>query len=199
LTEPEQTDPADRDAQRLSIDARISAASFHDLDTGPATRAFVRLATPDPFRKSSAELRELWQEGIAALRQPGAKGGHRHVPIGPYRLSVVASIRSRSAGQVAIQGMPNKQIEMLVPPFTTSGSGTKPVLAVWVYANNSLAITYFGHLRNQRYVVWDAATGQQSNFESAADLNHYLYSLGMEAPDQVDRVLTQRYRPHNAV
>src|SRR5262249_48356520 len=108
-------------------------------------------------------------------------------------------IRSRSAGQVALQGMTNKQIEMLVPSFTGGGADSRPVLAVWVYGNASLAITYVDHLGTQRYICWDASTNQQTNFEDAADLNHTLYTLGLEAPDGLDRALSKSFRPRNPV
>jgi serine/threonine-protein kinase len=199
LDEPEAAAPAAAEDRRLTLHAHISQASFHDLEVDEPTRNFVRLAAPDAVRMTLGELRELWKEGIAALRTPGAKPGHRTVPVGPYRLIVVPSIRSRSAGQVAIQGMPNKQLEMLVPSFTGGGSDSRPVLAVWVYKNNSLGITYTDHLATQRFILWDASTAQQTNYETAAEFNHVLLSLGLEAPDQLDRALSKRYRPTNPV
>jgi serine/threonine-protein kinase len=198
--DPSLSEPApEQEAGRLSMHSHVNMASFNDLEVEPQTRSFVRLANSDPHRFTMGELRALWQEGIAGLRAPGGKAGHRHVPIGPYRLSVVASIRSRSAGQVAIQGMPNKQVEMLVPSFTGGGSASRPVLAVWTYPNNSMAITYLDHLSTQRYICWDASTAQQTNFDDAAHLNHHLYTLGIEVPDQLDRALSKSFRPKNPV
>jgi serine/threonine-protein kinase len=201
LGEPEPAAAAggEPEGARLTMHSHISQASFHELELDQPTRSLVRLGTPDPIRLAMGELRELWKEGITALRTPGAKPGHRSVPIGPYRLSVVASIRSRSAGQVAIQGMPNKQVEMLLPSFTGGGSASRLVLAVWVYKNNSVGITYIDHMSTQRYILWDASTAQQTNFETAAEFNHALFTIGLEVPDQLDRALSKSYRPKNPV
>ena len=79
--------------------------------------------------------------GTRRGRRP-APAGHRHIPLGPYRLVVVPSIRGRAAGQVAIQGMANKQIELTTPSFRTTGSAGKPIVAVWIYRDNSLVITH---------------------------------------------------------
>jgi eukaryotic-like serine/threonine-protein kinase len=197
---PDQSEPAaEREPSGLNSPHGISPASFNDLDVEQPTRAFIRLLTADPVRQSLGELRALFKEAIANLRNPGTGQGHQHVPIGPYRLRVVASIRSKTAGQVAIQGMPNKQIEMLVPSFVGSGPDSKLILAAWVYQNGSLAITYLDNLNNQRYILWDAPTGQQTNFEDAAELNHSLFQLGLEVPDQLDRVLSKRFQPQNPV
>ncbi|MEO6808565.1 MAG: hypothetical protein ABI353_05575, partial [Isosphaeraceae bacterium] len=136
---------------------------------------------------------------IAALRDPKAQAAQRSIPVGPYRIAVVASIRSRAAGQVVIQGMPNKQLELLVPSFSSGSSATKPVLAAWTYTNNSLAITYNDHQGTQRYILWNAPTSQQTNFSAPADLNHTLYQLGLEAPDQLNSALSKKFRPTNPV
>jgi serine/threonine-protein kinase len=200
--ELEDEEPAEAtvaEASRPSM--AINPASFQDLGDDRPSRGFVRLAQAEPVRFTLGELRTLWQEGIAAMRNPDpkARAAQRTLPIGPYRLAVVPSIRSRAAGQLAIRGMPNKQVEMLIPPFTGGGSNSKPVVAAWPFANNSLAVTYLDHLGNQRFIFWDATTNQQTNFDDAAHLNHTLYQLGLEAPDALDRVLSKGYRPRNPV
>ncbi|CAN5890801.1 hypothetical protein BH23PLA1_BH23PLA1_04540 [soil metagenome] len=179
---------------------KISTSKLQELaDDQAADRGFVRLADPDPVRFTHGELRELWKEAIAALRSPTGSKGHQHVPVGPYRLAVIASIRGHKAGTIAIQGMANKQVEMLVPSFQGGGSAARPILAVWVYRNRSLAITYLDTRGAQRFILWDAATNQQTNFDDPADLNHNLLKLSMEAPDQLSRVLSRRFRPSKAV
>jgi serine/threonine-protein kinase len=184
----------------MAIPSQVSAASFHDLDVDQPTRNFVRLINPDPLRQTMGELRALWQEAIAALKAGGAATqAHRHVPLGIYRLIVIASIRSRSAGQLAIQGMVNKQIELLIPPFNSGGPATKLIIAVWLYTNNSMAVTYLDNLNNQKFIFWDATVAKQSNFDHADDFTQALYSIGVEVPEQLDRCLTKSYRPHKAV
>ncbi len=133
---------AETRARGASASGSTPAASTSWPPTWRQSKGFVRLAVPDPVRLTMGDLRDLWQEAVAALKTPGSKTGHRHVPIGPYRLAVIPSIRGKSAGQIAIQGMPNKQIEMLIPSIRLASSVGKPILAVWPYQDDSLAIAY---------------------------------------------------------
>ena len=183
----------------LILNGQVSAASFHDMAVDQPTRGFARLINADPIQKTLGELRDLWKEAAAAMRSSGQTMSQRHIPLGIYRLVVVPSIRSRSAGQIAIQGMHNKQIEMLVPSFTGAGTISKVLLSAWIYTNNSLALTYCDNLNNQKYIVWDAQVAQQANFDDATAFNHHLYGLGLEAPDAVDRALNKVNRPKNTV
>ena len=193
--DPEAGSDQEAQAARIAASA-VNPRSFEDIGPDDApTRTLVRLRPPEPTRLSMGELRELWQAGLAALRKPGPADGRKVIPVGPYRLSVVASIRSRSAGQVVIQGMPNKQIELLVPSFTGGGNNGRPVVAAWTYANNSAVITYTDHMGTQKYICWDASINQQQNFDDGGALNHALFGMGLEVPDQVDRVLLKSYRP----
>jgi hypothetical protein len=180
-------------------DSRVNLAELVVEDkesTGP-----MPLADPNPIRFSQGELHELWKEALSALQsqaqvRPGAKPAtHRHVAIGPYRLVVIPSIRGRAAGQIAIQGMTNKQIELSTPTVRTKGSSSKPLVAVWVYVDNSLVIVHLDFMNSERYVLWHAPKGHQLNFDNAADLNHELYALGLEIPDQIDRVLARGFKP----
>jgi hypothetical protein len=193
-------DEADRLTSSLT-----SQVSLVDLATERAEKekGLLRLVDPDPLRFTQGELHELWKEALQALEKqgrPGAKpGGHRPVPVGPYRLIVIPSIRGRAAGQIAIGGMPNKQIEMTTPTVRTKGSAAKPLLAVWVYVDNSLAIAHLDFMNTERYILWHAPRAHQLNFDEAADLNHELYTLGLEVPDQVDRVLSRSFKPRNKI
>jgi serine/threonine-protein kinase len=188
-------------SDRLVLNLGHGGVNLHELasDRAPSERNQVWLASPDPHRFLLGELRALWEEAVAGMRSPDRKAGHKHVPVGPYRLVVIASIRGRSAGQVVIQGMPNKQIEMLTPSIRLGGSAGKPLIAVWVYQDNSLAIAYVGFKGDENYILWHAPNGQQFNFTDPGEFNHMLYQLGMEIPDQADRVLTKRFRPRNPV
>ncbi len=180
---------------RVSGTITISAKSFEDIDLdGQDLKELVRLTGPDPIRLTHGELRELHREAVQALQNRQAGG--RSVPIGPYRLVVVASVRGRSAGTLAIQGMRNhKQIELLIPSFIGATSATRPVVAVWQYVNNSLAISYLDFKSQERFILWDAQSSQQTNFDSAAALNSAAFQLGLEAPDQLDRALAKNFKP----
>ena len=165
-------------------------------------KSLLQLADPEPLRFFQGQLHELWKEAIAVLQsqaqaRPGTKpASHRHVPVGPYRLIVIPSLRGRAAGQIVIQGMTNKQIELTTPTVRTKGSATKPIVAAWVYEDNSLVIVHLDFMNSERFVLWHATRGHQLNFDDAGDLNHELYTLGMELPEQLDRVLTRRFKPH---
>ncbi|SIO59105.1 serine/threonine protein kinase [Singulisphaera sp. GP187] len=189
-------------ADRLTAHSKHGSINLEALvdDPGPGEKGIVGLANPDPYRFTLGDLGSLWQEAIAALRSPNKnKPAHRLVPVGPYRLVVIPSVRGRSAGQVAIQGMPNKQIEMLTPSIRMGGSGSKPVIAVWIYRDNSLAAVYLDFKKSENYILWHAPNSQQFNFDDPGELNHMLYNLGMEIPDQLDRVLSRWFKPKKPV
>ncbi|WZO95929.1 serine/threonine-protein kinase [Isosphaeraceae bacterium EP7] len=159
-------------------------------------RGTTRLAGVDPIRVTLGELRALFREAVDSLSQAKNAGGHRLVPIGPYRLAVVPSLRGRSAGQVAIQGMPNaKQVEMLTPSLRSGGKSSKPVVAAWPYVDGSLVVAYNDFRNDPRYILWHAPGQHQSNYDSAASLNSALLQLNLESPDQLDRALSRWFRP----
>jgi hypothetical protein len=194
--------PDQADSLAISLNnSRLSMAELTESIKPDRENGLLPLVDPDPLRFFQGQLHELWKEALAVLQRqsqtrPGAKPpSHRHVPVGPYRLTVIPSLRGRAAGQVAIQGMANKQIELLTPPIRTKGSATKPILAVWVYEDNSLAIIHLDFMNTERYVLWHAPRAHQLNFDEAGDLNHELYTLGMEIPNQLDKVLTRRFKP----
>ena len=207
--EDEDADPfagaASDGADRLTKSLAGSQVSLLELAAEPLTgdkdHGLLRLAEADPFRFSQGELHELWNAALMALqnpRQPGPTGksvSHPPVTIGPYRLVVVPSIRGRAAGQIAIQGMRNKQIELSTPTVRTKGVASKTLVAVWIYCDNSLVIAHLDFMNTTRYVLWHAPRSHQINFGDAGDLNHELSGLGMEIPEQVDKVLSRNFRP----
>ena len=199
-----QADEADRLTATIS-GSQVSLAEIAAESVGSdKAKGIVRLVESNPLRFVQGELHELWKEAITALQQgqarPGAKPAtHRNVPIGPYRLAVIPSIRGRAAGQIAIQGMSNKQIEFTTPTVRTKGSAGKPLLAVWVYRDHSLVIAYLDFMNTDRYILWHAPKSHQLNFDAPGDLNHELFSLGMEVPDQVDKVLSRWFKPKKTV
>ncbi len=206
--EADPFDPVD-EADRLAASISVSQANLAEIaaESGGSDKGkmIVRLVEPDPLRFVQGQLHELWKEALTALQQQGqARAGskppsHRAVPIGPYRLIVIPSIRGRAAGQIAIQGMTNKQIEITTPTVRTRGSAGKPLLAIWLYHDNSLVIAYLDFMNIERYILWHAPKSHQLNFDGAGDLNHEIFSLGMEAPDQVDKALSRWFKPKKTV
>ncbi|RUL88657.1 serine/threonine-protein kinase [Tautonia sociabilis] len=185
-------DDAPASAEPVSGNLTISRESLRAITAeGESSREFVPLLAPDPECFTLGELRELRREAIAALRDRSGTQGHRVVPVGPYRLVVVASVRGNKAGTVAIQGMPNKQIELLVPSMAGGGSGSRPIVAVWHHANRSMVIAHLDQRGQPRYVLWNAAINQQSVHPDVADLNSELLAQNLEAPDRPDRALVK--------
>jgi hypothetical protein len=207
----EAADPfvAADEADRLAMSMSSSQASMAEIAAESAEsdkgKGLLELVDPDPLRFNQGQLHELWKEALVALQQqgqarPGAKPAtHRYVPIGPYRLAVIPSVRGRAAGQIAIQGMNNKQIEFTTPTVRTRGSAGKPLLAVWVYRDHSLVVAYLDFMNTERYILWHAPKSHQLNFDAPGDLNHELFTLSMELPDQVDKALSRWFKPKKTV
>jgi serine/threonine-protein kinase len=206
---PEEDDQADEAAgadetDRLSIGDVSLDIDELEADRVRKERRQVPLKDPDPIRFLQGQLHELWKEAVNALqaqtRPGGARtSGHRHIPLGPYRLVVVPSIRGRAAGQLAIQGTADKQIELTTPSFRTTGSAARPILAVWLYRDNSLVLSHLDFQGTERYVVWHAPLAHQLKFDDPADVLREIQTLGMEPPEQLDAALSRRFRPQNSV
>jgi serine/threonine-protein kinase len=202
----DEADPAAPDeTDRLTASLTQSQLSLMELAVEPSqthkAKRLVRLADPDPRRFSQAQLHEWWKEAILSFQQRASdqsrsrSASQGSIPIGPYRLAVIPSIRGRAAGQIAIQGMPDKQIELSTPAVRTKGSAAKIILSVWVYSDNSLVVVHLDFLNTPRYVLWHAPKSHQLNFDDPADLNHELYTLGLEVPEQLDKALTPWFKP----
>jgi len=195
IASPRQSEPFSAHSAygKVDLDELVS-------DQRQGHNGLVRLAKEDPYRFDFKQLRALWQEAILALRTSrSGKSSHQFVPIGPYRLVVVASVRGRSAGQVAIQGMPNKQIEMLTPSMRTSRWSSPTIVAVWIYQDQSMVLAYQSFKKTFSYILWHAPNSQQLNFEESEALRNTLQHLSMQEPDQLEHVLTRRFRPHHPV
>ncbi|OJW13710.1 MAG: hypothetical protein BGO49_29745 [Planctomycetales bacterium 71-10] len=159
----------------------------------------VALVDVDPIRISQGELHELWKEGVASLREsagrPGAEQRRRHTPLGPYRLAVIPSIRGASAGQVVVQGMPSKQIEMLTPSLRTAGFRNRTLLAAWLYDDGSLLLTHVDFRNSECYVLWDASRNRQTSYSDPVVVYRDLAAIGLEAPESMERALSRGFKP----
>ena len=95
--------------------------------------------------------------------------------------------------------MPNKQIEMLIPSIRLASNAGKPIMAAWSYEDDSLVVAHVDYRNDEKFILWHAPTSQQTNFDDAGSLNSTLLQLNMESPDQLDRVLSKRFRPTRPV
>ncbi len=117
--------------------------------------------------------------------------------MGPYRLSVVASVRAAKSGQIIIQGMANKQIELSTPSLRGGGSKNRPILAAWIYRDNSLLIAHLDFKNAQRHVLWDAPRAQQVAIHDPEEVRRELAARRMAVPDQLESALSRWYRPRS--
>ncbi len=200
--EPEDDHEADEQAALSRLGAAAEASRLQAITDEPEAPVSdrVELVDPDPVRFLQGELHALWKEAVATLQQtaggaPVRTTGHRQTPLGPYRLVVVASVRGTAAGQVAIQGMANKQIELLTPTLRTAGSRNRPILAAWVYRDNSLLVTYYDFKSVQRYVLWDAPRAHQVTLNDPEDAYRELAARRMLPPEQLETALSRWFRP----
>jgi serine/threonine-protein kinase len=69
------------------------------------------------------------------------------------------------------------------------------VIAIWTYQDASALLVYTDFKGYERYTLWHAPNAHQMNYEDPGELNHMLYTLSMEVPDQLDRVLSKKFRP----
>jgi serine/threonine-protein kinase len=170
-------------------------------DARRADAANVALKSPYPQRFLHGELQQLWIQSANALAAQTRNGPEnaakpqpqRSVAAGPYRLVVVASVRGRAAGQLAIRVTADKQIELTTPSFRGSSSADRPILAVWTYQNNSMVLAHIDFQGTARYVLWYAPRAQQLKFDHPGELYYELENLSMELPGQLEEALSRRY------
>lgn len=161
----------------------------------------VSLVDVDPIRISQGELHELWKEGVTSLREGAGRPGadatqrRRHMALGPYRLAVIPSIRGASAGQVVVQGMPSKQVELLTPSLRTAGFRNRTLLAAWLYDDGSLLLSHVDFRNSECYILWDAARSRQTTYTDPVVVYRDLAAVGMEAPESMERALSRKFRP----
>ena len=118
----------------------------------------------------------------------------RSIPVGPYRLTVIPTVRGRSAVRAVLQGLyQGKEIEILVTPEVLArGSASRTVIAVWVYKDASMAVVHLDFQSKARYIFWHAPDAHQFNFDYHEELTLRLSSLNLEVPDGLGRILSKK-------
>jgi serine/threonine-protein kinase len=191
------------EAERLTVTLADGGVHLDELadEAQAVDSSIIALCSPQPLRFVHGELQDLWLEAqrlLAAQARASAaqapKQQQRALQIGPYRLVVMASVRGRGAGQIAIHVMSNKQIELTTPSFRGSSSSDRAILAAWLYRDNSMVLAHIDFQGAERYVLWHAPRAHQDKFDNAADICYELEALGMELPELLDLALSRRPR-----
>jgi hypothetical protein len=85
-----------------------------------------------------------------------------------------------------------KQIEIFTPSAAEKDSGSRKVLAIWIYQEGSMAVVHVDFQCKEHYILWHAPDLHQFDFHYAEELRHRLKTLSMEVPDHLDNVLGRR-------
>ena len=165
-----------------------------DADDAPRVKVRVPLSPADPFLFTHNSLRNLWEEAMEAQVDAARPVViHRKIPVGPYELSVIPTGRGRSAVRAVLQGMPQgKQIEMFTPLSIGRDPTSRPVIAIWIYQDASMAAAYLDFQLKERYILWHAPDAHQFNDDLVEELRVRLSTINLEVPDRLDRILSKK-------
>ena len=169
-------------------------------DDAPQVKVMVPLAPAEPFLFTQNILRNLWEEADrrAGPIPRGCAVPHRTIPVGPYELAVIptgggrSAIRAGSAVRAVLQGMQQrgKQIEIFTPSALARISGSRTVIAIWIYQDASMAIGYVDFQYKERYILWHAPGAVQFNYDYLEELRARLSAMNLQIPDQIDRIVS---------
>ena len=192
----------DRPADRLAHRQPASAWSSSPPNRPSPTRTRDWCGWPTPTRSASSRASSTSSgRRPSGAPEPGAGPARRQAGQPPPRPG-----RPLPAGRHSLDPRPRRRPDRHPghgqqadradhPHVPHQGSASKPLLAIWVYRDNSLAIAHLDFMNSEHYVLWHAPKSHQLNFDDPADLNHELYTLGMEVPDQLDKVLSRWFKP----
>jgi serine/threonine-protein kinase len=167
-------------------------------DDAPPVKVMVPLAEPEPIRFTHDALRNLWEEAVdAQANSTRLHASQRTVPVGPYELAVIptgggrSTVRAGSAVRAVLQGMQQrgKQIEIFTPSALARMSGSRTVIAIWVYKDASMAIIYVDFQHKERYILWHAPGAVQFNYDYLEELRARLSVMNLEIPERIDRIV----------
>ncbi len=168
-----------------------------DDDFAPRVKPKVPLCAPEPILFTQNTLRNLWEGALEAHGNGNGQGPrlvHRTVPVGQYELAVIPTIRgrARSAVRAVLQGMTQgKQIEIFTPSALERDSGSRPVIAIWIYQDASIAVVHIDFQSKERFILWHAPDGHQFNFDYREELIQRLTSVNLDVPDKLEKALSE--------
>ena len=156
------------------------------------------LSPAEPFLFTQDVLRDLWEEAVDTQESsPRPRVLHRTIPIGPYELAVIptgrgrSGIRAVSTVRAVLQGMQQgKEIEIFTPSALARASGSRTVIAIWIYEDGSMAVVHLNFQCKERYIMWHAPDAQQFDFDYVEGLRNRISTLNLEVPDRLERILS---------
>jgi serine/threonine-protein kinase len=193
----DEPSPAERPASvkppPVYVGATIPRDDPRSEDDIPGVKEIVPLSPAEPFLFTQDVLRELWEGAMEAPDQAARpRMLHRTIPVGPYRLAVIPTGRSREAVRAVVQLMQlGKEIEIVTPAVRARDSGSRTVIAIWVYKDGSLVLVHLDFQFKERYIVWHAPNAHQFNFSYLTELKHILSNAYMQVPDKLDCILSK--------
>ena len=181
--------------------AVIPREELPEDDDAPPVKVMVPLSPAEPFLFTQDTLRRLWEEAIDSQDQATRlRAPHRTIPVGPYQLAVIPTgggrsiVRAGSAVRAVLQGMQQrgKEIEIFTPSALARGAASRTVVAVWIYQDASMVITYVDFQQKGRYILWHAPDAQQFNYDYLEELRARLAVMNLESPDRIDRIVSSK-------
>jgi hypothetical protein len=173
---------------------RDRSSSDDDDELTPHVRPSVPLSPPEPFLFTQNILQEMWEGALNSQDNGKGPSVHRRaVPVGPYELAVQPTGRGRSSVRAVLQGMyQGKQIEIFTPSELGKDSGSKTVIAIWIYEDTSMAVVYLDLLFRERCILWHAPDAHHFNIDYVEQLRQRLSTLNLEVPDRLDRTISKK-------
>jgi serine/threonine-protein kinase len=152
------------------------------------------LVSPDPIVFTQGSLRNLCEGAMEAQAGAGRPAMvHRTIPVGQYERAVVPTGRGKSAVQAVLKGMPaGKLIEMFTPLTYGKEATSRPVIAIWIYQEASMAVVHLDFQQKERYILWHAPDAQQFNFDYREELRQRLVTVDLEVPGGLDQALVKK-------
>jgi serine/threonine-protein kinase len=192
--EPTENEAQPAKPRPIYLGGRVPREERAEDDDSPRFQKLVPLSPAEPFLFTQSALRAMWEAAVGERQSSAQPGVPRQAfPVGPYELAVIPIGRGRSTVRAVLQGMEQgKEIEIFTPAPAEKDSGSRKVIAIWIYEDTSMAVVHLDFQCKEQFILWHAPDLHQFNFHYAEELRHRLKTLNLQVPDQLDRVLAGR-------
>jgi serine/threonine-protein kinase len=66
------------------------------------------------------------------------------------------------------------------------------MIAVWIYQDASMVITYVDFQHKERYILWHAPDAQQFNYDYLEELRARLTVMNLQIPERIDGIRSRK-------